>query len=147
MQNVVTYNVVLDVDNKDEMLKPGMTAQVRLVVANRANVLRIPTTALRFQLPEEEQEKRKKEQEKAGKDGNVKQVAHKPAPDDDVAFRTANETARMFKVYRLDAKNEPQPIDIRVGLSNFRYTEVLSGGLKAGDQVVTRALAKPEEGL
>ena len=149
VQNVVTYNVVLDVDNRDEMLKPGMTAQVRLVVANRPNVLRIPTTALRFQLPEAEQEKlRKKEEEKAGKDANVKQVAQKPAPqnqDEDIAFRTANETARMYKVYRLDARNQPQPVDIRVGLSNFRYTEVVSGGLKAGDQVVTRMLAKPEE--
>lgn len=151
VQNVVTYNVVLDVDNKDEMLKPGMTAQVRLVVANRANVMRIPTTALRFQLPEEEQEKlRKQEQEKAGKDGNIKQVAQKPAApsqDDDLAFRTANETARQYKVYRLDAKNQPQPVDIRVGLSNFRYTEVVSGGLKAGDQVVTRTLAQPKEDM
>ncbi|MEX5746770.1 efflux RND transporter periplasmic adaptor subunit [Massilia sp. X63] len=150
VQNVVTYNVVLDVDNKDEMLKPGMTAQVRLVVANRPNVLRIPTTALRFQLPEEEQEKlRKKEQEKAkdDKDAGVRQAALKPAstPDDDVAFRTASETARMFKVYRLDKMNQPQPVDIRVGLSNFRYTEVLSGELKAGDQVVTRTLANPKE--
>jgi HlyD family secretion protein len=151
VQNVVTYNVVLDVDNKDEMLKPGMTAQVRLVVANRPNVLRIPTTALRFQLPEEEQEKlRKQEQEKAGKDGKVKQVAQKPAApnqDDDLAFRTANETARQYKVYRLDAKNQPQPVDIRVGLSNFRYTEVVSGGLKTGDQVVTRTLAQPKEDM
>lgn len=148
VQNVVTYNVVLDVDNKDEMLKPGMTAQVRLVVANRPNVLRIPTTALRFQLPEEEQEKlRKQEQDKAGRDAKLKQVAHKPAPsqDDDLAFRSANETARQYKVYRLDAKNQPQPVDIRVGLSNFRYTEVVSGGLKAGDQVVTRTLAQPKE--
>jgi HlyD family secretion protein len=127
-----------------------MTAQVRLVVANRPNVLRIPTTALRFQLPEEEQEKlRKKEQEKAkgDKDAGVRQAALKPVstPDDDVAFRTASETARMFKVYRLDKMNQPQPVDIRVGLSNFRYTEVLSGELKAGDQVVTRTLANPKE--
>ncbi|MGI4841947.1 MAG: efflux RND transporter periplasmic adaptor subunit [Janthinobacterium lividum] len=151
VQNVVTYNVVLDVDNQDEMLKPGMTAQVRLVVANRPNVLRIPTTALRFQLPEEEQEKlRKQEQEKAAKDGKVQQVAQKPAApsqDDDLAFRTANETARQYKVYRLDAKNQPQPVDIRVGLSNFRYTEVVSGGLKVGDQVVTRALAQSKEDM
>jgi HlyD family secretion protein len=151
VQNVVTYNVVLDVDNQDEMLKPGMTAQVRLVVANRPNVLRIPTTALRFQLPEEEQEKlRKQEQEKASKDASVKQVAQKAAPpsqEDDLAFRTASETARQYKVYRLDAKNQPQPVDIRVGLSNFRYTEVVSGGLKAGDQVVTRTLAQPKEDM
>lgn len=50
VQNVVTYNVVLDVDNRDELLKPGMTAQVRLLVGNRENVLRIPTAALRFRL-------------------------------------------------------------------------------------------------
>ena len=143
VQNVVTYNVVLDVDNTDELLKPGMTAQVRLVVANRADVLRIPTTALRFRLSEEEQAAERKK-----KDKDVKQVAAKPAPaatqDDDIAFRSASETARMFKIYKLDAINQPQPVDIRAGLSNFRYTEVLSGELKPGDRVVTRALATPE---
>ena len=144
VQNVVTYNVVLDVDNTDELLKPGMTAQVRLVVANRADVLRIPTTALRFRLSEEEQAAERKK----NKDKGVKQVAAKPAPaatqDDDIAFRSASETARMFKIYKLDAMNQPQPVDIRAGLSNFRYTEVLSGELKPGDRVATRALATPE---
>jgi len=146
VQNVVTYNVVLDVDNSDELLKPGMTAQVRLVVANRPDVLRIPTTALRFRLSEEEQAAEKKRNE--AKDKDVKQVAAKPAPpaqpDDDVAFRSASETARMFKIYKLDAMNQPQPVDIRAGMSNFRYTEILAGDLKPGDRVVTRALAQPE---
>ncbi len=146
VQNVVTYNVVLDVDNADELLKPGMTAQVRLVVANRPDVLRIPTTALRFRLSEEEQAAERKKAKETDKD--VKQVAAKPAPaaaqDDDVAFRSASETARMFKIYKLDAMNQPQPVDIRTGLSNFRYTEVLSGDLKPGDRVVTRALSQPE---
>lgn len=149
VQNVVTYNVVLDVDNTDELLKPGMTAQVRLVVANRPDVLRIPTTALRFRLSEEEQaaEKKREEEKNKGADKDVRQVAAKPAPAatvDDVAFRSASETARMFKIYKLDAMNQPQPVDIRAGLSNFRYTEVLSGDLKPGDRVVTRALAQPE---
>lgn len=146
VQNVVTYNVVLDVDNTDELLKPGMTAQVRLVVANRPDVLRIPTTAPRFRLSEEEQAAERKKVKESDKD--VKQVAAKPAPaaaqDDDVAFRSASETARMFKIYKLDAMNQPQPVDIRTGLSNFRYTEVLSGDLKPGDRVVTRALSQPE---
>lgn len=146
VQNVVTYNVVLDVDNTDELLKPGMTAQVRLVVANRPDVLRIPTTALRFRLSDEEQAAERKKAKATDKD--VKQVAAKPAPaaaqDDDVAFRSASETARMFKIYKLDAMNQPQPVDIRTGLSNFRYTEVLSGDLKPGDRVVTRALSQPE---
>ncbi len=142
VQNVVTYNVVLDVDNVDELLKPGMTAQVRLVVANRPDVLRIPTTALRFRLSEEEQEAERKR----NKDAKPAAVAATPAPvkDDDIAFRNASDTTRMFKIYKLDAMNHPQPVDIRAGLSNFRYTEVVSGDIKPGDRVVTRSLATPE---
>ena len=151
VQNVVTYNVVLDVDNTDELLKPGMTAQVRLVVANRPDVLRIPTTALRFRLSEEEQaaEKKREEEKNKGAGKEIRQVAARPVPGaavaiDDVAFRSDSETARMFKIYKLDAMNQPQPVDIRAGMSNFRYTEVLSGDLKPGERVVTRALAQPE---
>ena len=142
VQNVVTYNVVLDVDNVDELLKPGMTAQVRLVVANRPDVLRIPTTALRFRLSEEEQEAERKR----NKDAKPDAVAATPAPvkDDDIAFRNASDTTRIFKIYKLDAMNHPQPVDIRAGLSNFRYTEVVSGDIKPGDRVVTRSLATPE---
>jgi len=142
VQNVVTYNVVLDVDNVDELLKPGMTAQVRLVVANRPDVLRIPTTALRFRLSEEEQEAERKR----NKDAKPAAAAAPPAPvkDDDIAFRNASDTTRMFKIYKLDAMNHPQPVDIRAGLSNFRYTEVVSGDLKPGDRVVTRSLATPD---
>jgi HlyD family secretion protein len=144
VQNVVTYNVVLDVDNVDELLKPGMTAQVRLVVANRPDVLRIPTTALRFRLSEEEQEAERKR----NKDAKPGAVAAPPPPapvkDDDIAFRNASDTTRIFKIYKLDAMNHPQPVDIRAGLSNFRYTEVISGDIKPGDRVVTRSLATPE---
>lgn len=142
VQNVVTYNVVLDVDNVDELLKPGMTAQVRLVVANRPDVLRIPTTALRFRLSEEEQEAERKR----NKDAKPAAAAAPPAPvkDDDIAFRNASDTTRMFKIYKLDAMNHPHPVDIRAGLSNFRYTEVVSGDIKPGDRVVTRSLATPE---
>jgi HlyD family secretion protein len=142
VQNVVTYNVVLDVDNVDELLKPGMTAQVRLVVANRPDVLRIPTTALRFRLSEEEQEAERKR----NKDAKPAAAAAPPAPvkDDDIAFRNASDTTRIFKIYKLDAMNHPQPVDIRAGLSNFRYTEVISGDIKPGDRVVTRSLATPE---
>lgn len=144
VQNVVTYNVVLDVDNTELLLKPGMTAQVRLVVANRPDVLRIPTTALRFRLSEEEQAAERKRDLEKEKDVKTVAAQPKPAVDDDIAFRSASETARMFKIYKLDAKNQPQPVDIRAGLSNFRYTEVLSGDLKPGDRVVTRSLVQPE---
>jgi HlyD family secretion protein len=144
VQNVVTYNVVLDVDNKDELLKPGMTAQVRLVVDNRPKAVRIPTAALRFRLSEEDQEKERKalaaKTARQPADGAVV-----PPPEDDLAFQNTGETARMFKVYKLDAKNEPHPVDIRIGLSNFRYTEVVSGDLEVGERVVTRSMTPAKD--
>jgi HlyD family secretion protein len=50
-QNVVTYNVVVDVANPDLVLLPGMTANLRVQVETRRNVLRVPTVALRFRPP------------------------------------------------------------------------------------------------
>lgn len=145
VQNVVTYNVVLDVENKQELLKPGMTAQVRLVVGNRENVLRIPTAALRFRLSDEELEKKLKKQKaaNAGKPDKPAPALPAPADEDDLSFHSKSESARQFKVYKLDAKNQAVPVDIRIGLSNFRFTEVVAGGLKKGDRIVTRALLAP----
>lgn len=148
VQNVVTYNVVLDVDNQDEKLKPGMTAQVRLVTEQRANVLRIPTAALRFRLSEEDlkQEQMRAKAQASAQPAKSEAAKAQALPvantDDDAAFRTASEQARMFKVYKLGPDNRPQAVDIRAGLSNFRYTEVLSGELKAGDRIITRAEAQ-----
>lgn len=48
IQNVVNYNVVIDVNNDDGALLPGMTAFVNVIVAKKANILRIPNTALQF---------------------------------------------------------------------------------------------------
>jgi len=149
-QNVVTYNVVLDVDNKDELLKPGMTAQVRLVVGSRENVMRIPTAALRYKPSEEEQAreaKALKEKEKNVSGSTVSAAsasANLPAPDvdDDVAFRTKKDLTRTFKLYKLDDKNQAKTVDVKIGLSNFKYTEVISGDVKPGDKVIIRALDK-----
>jgi HlyD family secretion protein len=132
---------VLDVENRDELLKPGMTAQVRLVVGNRDNVLRIPTAALRFRLSDEEQEKELKKRKAADAGKQADKAVPPPADDDDLSFRSKDETARQYKIYKLDAKNQAVPVDIKIGLSNFRFTEVVGGDLKKGDRVVTRALS------
>lgn len=54
VQNVVTYDVVVKVDNPELKLKPGMTANVSVIVSSKDNVLRIPNAALRFRLPEQQ---------------------------------------------------------------------------------------------
>ena len=149
-QNVVTYNVVLDVDNKDELLKPGMTAQVRLVVGSRENVMRIPTAALRYKPSEEEQAReakalKEKEKNASGSTASAASAsANLPAPDvdDDVAFRTKKDLTRTFKLYKLEDKNQAKTVDVKIGLSNFKYTEVISGDVKPGDKVIIRALDK-----
>jgi HlyD family secretion protein len=150
VQNVVTYNVVLDVDNQDELLKPGMTAQVRLLVGNRQNVLRVPTAALRFRLSDEEIEKQKKlAAAAAGASASASASASAAAeapPEDDASFRSKADLARSFRIYTLDAKNQPKPLDVKIGLSNFRYTEVVGGDLKKGDKVITRAIGNDKEG-
>ena len=69
-----------------------------------------------------------------------------PEAEDDLAFRSKNETTRSFKIYKLDAKNQAKPVDIKIGVSNFRYTEVVSGDVKASEQVVIRALDKAGAG-
>ncbi len=51
VQNVVTYDVVVSVDNEDLLLKPGMTANVKIITAIKKDVLRVPNTAFLFRLP------------------------------------------------------------------------------------------------
>ena len=51
VQNVITYDVVIDADNADLALRPGMTANVDIVTGRREQVLRVPTAALRFRPP------------------------------------------------------------------------------------------------
>ncbi|MYM25637.1 efflux RND transporter periplasmic adaptor subunit [Duganella sp. FT135W] len=151
-QNVVTYNVVLDVDNKDELLKPGMTAQVRLLVGNRQQVLRIPTAALRFRLSDEEIEKQKKlaagsaSASSSASASASASVAAATGQDDDAGFRSKSDLARLFRIYTLDAHNQPKALEVKIGLSNFRYTELVGGDLKKGDQVITRSIVNEKEG-
>jgi hypothetical protein len=56
---VVTYNVVVEVDNPEQILLPGMTAYVNIVVAQRKDVLLVPNAALRFKPAEAAQERRR----------------------------------------------------------------------------------------
>lgn len=142
VQNVVTYNVVLDVDNDDELLKPGMTAQVKLVVGNRSKVLRIPTAALRFRLSDEDMERESKSGKKTDRDN----AARTAALEDGAAVQDTG-GARLFKIYKLDEKGEAAAVDVKIGISNFRHTEILPGPLVMGDRVIVRTIAQQGSAL
>lgn len=108
-QSVVTYDVVVAVSNSDQILMPGMTAYVNVVVAQRHDVLLIPNAALRF------------------KPANVV-VSRKNAREKQREDPTAT-------VYVLESTGL-RAVNIVTGISDNRRTEVVSGDLKAGDRVV-----------
>jgi HlyD family secretion protein len=148
-QGIVTYNIIVGVDNSDERLKPGMTAQTRIVLQTKPAVLRLPTAALRFQ-PDEDDRKRiaaAAAQAASGAASGASVAAPAAAEDDGVLSNTRG-GERVYRVWTVGAGKEqvPQPHEVTVGISNTRYTElaeVLSGALRAGDALITRRAETP----
>jgi HlyD family secretion protein len=154
-QGVVTYNVITSVSNPDELLKPGMTAQARIVVANKQGVVRIPTAALRFRPSDlDDALQRMNTMGKKKKDEGSSEASPKPAEkaskldsSDDGDIVATKGGARIFKVYRLGEKNALTPTDITIGVANSRFTEMLTGEVKPGDKLVVRSLVAEMKGL
>lgn len=110
VQNVVTYDVVVTVDNTDLALKPGMTATVSITTAERDDVLRVPVRALRF-TPEH-----------AGEEARatpVRGAGGRPAPG----------------VWVLHSDGTVRRVDVTLGVSNDQYAELVTGALHEGDRV------------
>jgi len=155
-QNVVTYNVVIDVKNDSGVLLPGMTAQVSIVTQRRDDVLRVPNIALRFKPSDESEVKAppKADPAKTAKSGVVETAAGtapKPGPalaEVPKAGATMAEAPmgrfgpvrRSLRIYRLNAAGELEPVEVRVGIADTRFTEIVGEGLKEGDQVVVREI-------
>ena len=152
-QGVVTYPIVVAVDNSDELLKPGMTAQVRIVVASKTDVVRIPTAALRFK-PDEDEKKASDAAASAASAGGKPEAtatAASAAPaaaaraDDDGLLASTRGGVRVFRVYTVGAEQKPVMREVTIGVSNTRFTEMLTGPLKPGDELITRR-AEPAGG-
>ncbi len=78
IQNVVTYDVVINVDNRALKLKPGMTANVSIVTANKPDTLRVPNTALRFKMPGAPTDRKKPTVWELNADGRARPVTLTP---------------------------------------------------------------------
>src|ERR1041385_2879190 len=128
VQNVVTYDTVIGVSNPDLRLKPGMTANVSIVIAHHENVVRINNAALRFRLPENK-----------GSEGRF--LATKGSRDAGPRDHVSDEFRTERTVYVLpNGARQPMPVQIKTGISDGAFTEVLDG-LAPGDMVVTALLA------
>jgi HlyD family secretion protein len=157
LQNVVTYDAVIDVDNPDHRLKPGMTANVTFVYAERKGVLRIPSAALRFLPPPEllaEQglgpPVKKHKKDKTGLAGKPAQAAG-PAGKviaattalDDPPVDPSGSAAPRRTVWALRS-DRLVSIPIEIGVADGSAVEVRRGDLAEGEVVVTDALDKNE---
>ncbi|MFZ2396818.1 MAG: efflux RND transporter periplasmic adaptor subunit, partial [Smithella sp.] len=112
VSNVVTYDVVINVNNAQLKLKPGMTANVSITIEMHPDVLRIPNAALRFK-PAEVKRKSERTQDKQAMKGT--------------------------KVWILE-NDKPKPVKVTIGLSDGNYTEISAGELKAGQEIITDSL-------
>src|SRR5205809_4967947 len=122
VQNVVDYDTVISVSNPDLKLKPGMTANVSVMIAHRDDVLQIKNAALRYR--------------PADAAATPQQVKVNSAPN--VRPPAGRERRSERTVYVLSG-DRPKPVQIKTGISDGAVTEVLEG-LSEGDQVVTAEL-------
>lgn len=114
VQNVVTYDVVVKVANPDVKLKPGMTANVSIIISGKDNVLKIPNAALRFRMTE----KRKGATEPKEKGPGVWVLSDK----------------------------KPKRVKVETGISDGNFSELLSGDLKEGQELILESLLKQKTG-
>jgi len=117
IQNVVTYDAVIDVDNRERMLKPGMTANVTVSYAKRPHSLRIPQAAIRFK-PDHDA---------------LKAMTN----DEHPSVPATHGSERAVWVLR---GTRPSPLVVEIGVSDGSNAEVISGPLKAGDRLVVEVV-------
>jgi HlyD family secretion protein len=116
VQNVITYDAVVGVSNVDLKLFPGMTANVKILVDQRPNVLRVLNAALRYH----------RASETSAPTAVGKGVGKASTPQQAVSV--------------MDPNNKQRRVSITTGQNDGTYTEVTSGELKDGDRVIVAAL-------
>ncbi len=121
VQNVVTYDVVIVVENKDLKLKPGMTANVSVMIAHRDGALKIPNAALRFRPDSTKRE--------SGKGGPPQKAGERKKPAE-------NDQGRPGRVWVLSPEGKPTPVSVTLGITDGTSSEVIGGNLQEGAEVI-----------
>jgi len=132
VQNVVTYDVVIDVKNDDLALFPGMTADAHIITAERSNVLRVPLPAIRFN-PEGLNRTRR-----AGGQGREDSQGRGSGQAREGGGRPGGASGRAQVWLLRDGKLVA--VRVRIGLDDGTLIEVAGEDLKVGDVVVVNAV-------
>jgi len=149
IQNVVTYDTIIDFDNPDLKLFPGMTAYVTIPVATVQNVMKLPNTALRYKppMPQEEILALYKQYGIEGGErrlgSNEVAAAERTTAAGPNAIQPRTPRADNALVWKLHPDNTMEPVKVALGITDHAYTEVTSvlhGDLKEGDELVVRTV-------
>jgi HlyD family secretion protein len=154
VQNVVTYDTIIDFDNPEMKLFPGMTAYVTIPVATAIDVLRVPNAALRYK-PDINPEDMRELYAKAGISapqrndqggGRFSTGQQRPAGDgkgDQQSQRKETHAANdIAVVWKVTPDKKLEPVQIQTGITDHTTTQllrVLNGQLNEGDQLITGA--------
>jgi HlyD family secretion protein len=138
VQNVVTYDTIIDFSNPDLKLFPGMTAYVSIPVATAANAIKVPNGALRYKPDFKADEIRVLYQKYGIPEGAAQRKPDKSASGDAAESRSAKYDDQV--VWKLLPDKTLQPVRIRTGITDHTFTEMvqtLNGDVKVDDELVT----------
>jgi HlyD family secretion protein len=124
IQGVVTYKALLEIDNKDLLLRPGMTATAEIEVIDIAQTILIPNAALRYSPPAAD----------APKPSLLRRML--PGPPQFRPASTIGESGPNRTVWML-AEGKPQPVKVVIGPNDGTNTQMLEGQLQAGQELIT----------
>jgi HlyD family secretion protein len=155
VQNVVTYSAILDIDNPELKLKPGMTANINITVDRRDRVLKVPNAALRYTPPGMTAER--PEPVKTVNDASQRAA---PAADPSPSIlapgqkwdpaekiqldRPKKETLRSGRVWVLGADGKPSQRPVVLGITDGTSSEVVSGELNTGEAIIVGDTSQTE---
>jgi HlyD family secretion protein len=163
VQNVTTYNVIIDVPNRDLKLKPGMTANVSIEIASRDDVVKVPNAALRFRpttaifeaLGQTPPERGSQLRPNTGAAPAAGETAAGTKPESSETRAAADTASRNPKATTIDALFGPlprpetegrvwvlendqlKPVSVTLGITDGQATELIAGNLDAGAALVT----------
>jgi len=133
-QNVVTYVTVVNVDNSDLKLKPGMTANVSIEVARKEEALKLPPAALRFKPKSKGDEPKEKRQTGTTAPGAGREAGGRPGG------RKGGSGQQAFIL----KENKPVAVPVKTGIASNSSIELVESTLKEGDEVIIEQIGGHE---
>src|SRR6266853_1613673 len=145
VQNVVTYDTMIEFDNPELKLFPGMTAYVTIPVASVQNLLKLPNTALRYKPPMSPEEVLVLYRQYGIDEKELEATTQSSQPAGTLESNIARvPRATRAVVWKLRANNTMEPVEVSLGITDHAFTEVgavLKGNLKESDSVVVRSIS------